>query len=109
MVLTEIISFELCIERVNFESYELPRAGDIAVELKYNKKPLLLRIFQIIRIYEIITSKYSLPNPTGTRLKIVTTEFLDLFIKLKMYVINKELMPKSNSNNIIVTENKTRM
>lgn len=50
--------------------------------------------------------QYNLPNPIGTIDKIVTIVFLDLFIKLKIYDINKEFMPKSNSNNIIITKKK---
>lgn len=53
-----------------------------------------------------IKYKYNLPNPTGTRLNMVTTVFLDLLTKLKMYVINKELMPNNTNNNIIITEKK---
>lgn len=50
--------------------------------------------------------QYNLLNPIGTIDKIVTIVFLDLFIKLKIYDINKEFMPKSNSNNIIITKKK---
>lgn len=50
--------------------------------------------------------QYNLPNPIGTIDKIVSIVFLDLFIKLKIYDINKEFMPKSNSNNIIIAKKK---
>lgn len=97
--------FELNEEFLNNLTNRSLDGKDTVIKLEYNKKKISLSILYFSLFYDSIVY-YDLPNPIGTRVKIVITVLLCLFIKLKMYDISKEFMPKSSSNNIIVTKKK---